>query len=262
MKLPTFREISSSAFGVNLFLANLMRLPVLSVILRIPVGILWLIGFSTWYLGSLIEGKPHPHKTQGWYTFAEFKVQNEIAALVGTIAAIIFLVAPELIVPIAWLFLISNVFWSIAAHHESQVPHTDDDYSTDKQIVYSYLTYAATSLSLVTAIGATLSVLFPFMMPVLVPLLTCVGIGLTCVSIGLGLKWYFGTYETDKAKRERLHPKNDDPEATPDSNVPSPPAHFSNPIFSSEISSAPDPKPSEDQELAIQNNCEYSSPLI
>lgn len=209
LKRPTLREMSNYAFSANLLFANLMRIPVLGNILRIPVGVLWLIAFGTWYLDSFIEGKSHPHQTNGWYAFAEFKAQNEIAALVGVAAAILMLVVPELIVPIAWLFLISNVFWAIATHHESQVLHTDDDtYSTDKQIIYSYLALAVTILSLVTAIGATITVYLPFIAPAIFPILTGIGIGLALVSAGMGLTWVFGTYETDKNKKMQLDLEN------------------------------------------------------
>ncbi len=217
MRLPKLLDISGYFFGVNILLSNLMRIPVLGPILRIPVGILWLIGFGTWYLGSRFEGKPHPHQTEGWYTFAEFKVQNEISALFGTIAAILLLIAPALVVPIAWLFLISNVFWAIAAHHESDVLHTDDaDYSTDKQIVYSYLTFAVTALSLITALGATITLFLPVAAPAILPILTVIGVGLACLSIGIGIKWCFGPYEADKSKRERRQTNTDAPEIAPD----------------------------------------------
>lgn len=181
-----------------------MRIPFFGPILQIPVALLWIFGYGTWYVSSLIEKKIHPHKTNGWYTFAEFKTQHEISALLGAVAAILMLLIPKLLVPIAWLFLISNVFWSIAAHHESNVEHPDDhDFSTEQQTVYSYLAFAITAISLITALGATASMFFPLAAPALLPVLTAITIGLACIAIGLSMKWYFGTYETDLAKRER-----------------------------------------------------------
>ena len=247
MRLPTLPEISSYAFTVNLFLSNLMRIPVLGPILRIPVGILWLIGYGAWYTGSLIEGKPHPHQTDGWYTFAEFKLQNEISALIGTVATILLLVAPVLTIPIAWLFLLSNVFWALGAYNESNVLHTDDDdYSTDKQTIYSYLTFAVTALSFITAIGPTITLLFPLAAPVIFPLIIGIGLTLACISAGIAIKLYFGTYETDKAKRERQQTNTDVPvvstgnELTPASQTTQ--TILSNPIqYNSPIHSRSDP---------------------
>lgn len=273
LRLPTLEEISSYAFGVNLFFSNLMRISVLGPILRIPVGVFWLIGYGAWYLESLINGQTHPHKGNGWYTFAEFKTQNEIAALVGTIAAILLLVAPELIVPIAWLFAISNVFWAIAAHHKSNVIHPEDDnYSTDKQKMYSYLCMTVTSLSLITAVAATLMFFLPFTAPVAMPILTGVGIILICANIGIGLKWHFGTYQTDKEKRELLESNQTELQSeftfemnivpkTASSNERS---HF---VFPSPLQS-PDKSPTEiplapaNTPLARENNYGYSSPII
>lgn len=180
-----------------------MRIPVLGQILAIPLIISWLIGYSTWYVGSLFYDKDHPRKKDSWYGFAEFKSQHQTAALLGTIATVLCFVVPTLFIPIAWLFAISNVFWAIGAYHKKNMPHTDDpDYSSDKQRVFGYLTFAVTTLSFFTALAATALFFFPLSAPVLLPITTIVQVTITAIIFGILIKYLAGNYKPDMAQQD------------------------------------------------------------
>ena len=182
-----------------------MRIPVLAQILATPLIILWLIGYSTWYIGSLFYDKDHPRKKDSWYGFTEFKLQHQTAALLGTIATVLCFIVPTLLIPIAWLFAISNVFWAIGAHHKKNMPHTDDpDYSSDKQRIFDYLTFAVTTLSFITALTATALFFFPLSAPVLIPIATIVQVTVTAIIFGILIKYLTGDYKPDMVQQDDL----------------------------------------------------------
>lgn len=117
---PILIKISNYSFGFGLFVSALSRIPFLSEILALPLLISWLIGYSTWYIGTILYGKDHRRKEDSWYGFAQFRQQHQTAALLGTIATVLCFIVPTLIIPTAWLFTISNIFWAIGEHHKKK----------------------------------------------------------------------------------------------------------------------------------------------
>lgn len=206
MALPTLADIRDYAFQANLALSNLMRIPVLDPILRAPVAILWIVGYTSWYIGSLTDETIDSQKVKNdaWYSFAKFKEQYEISALIGIIAAILLLTIPALVVPISWLFFLSNVFWSIATHHENNVHRINDDknFSPDVETAYSDLTVAITLLSLNAALWVTLLLIFPLAAPILVPIFTAISITLSLITVALGVNYLLEKYSWKKFKEE------------------------------------------------------------
>lgn len=200
---PLLLDISSYSFGVSVITATLRRIPALNQILIAPLFISWLIGYSTWYIGSLFYDKDLPRKKDSWYGFAEFKQQHQTSALLGLIATVLCVAVPALFIPTAWLFAISNTLWSIGAHHKKEMPDTDDpNYSSAKQNVFSYLTMVVTLLSYLTALEATALFFFPLSAPVLVPIATAAEVIVTAVMLVLIAKYVLGTYQPDRAQLE------------------------------------------------------------
>jgi hypothetical protein len=198
-------KMSNYTFGAGLVGSNLMRIPVLSQLLAIPVSVLWLIGYGTWYIGSTLYNKQVPRKTESWYGFADFKKQHQISALIGTIATVLCFIVPTLIAPIAWLYTISNIFWAISTHHQYKMPPKDDpNYSTAKQRIYSYLANVTTLMSLITAIAATVVFFLPLTAPILVPIVSGVCGVLTIAVFTLLGKYLLGKFPTDSSLQKQL----------------------------------------------------------
>ena len=200
-------KLSNYSFGVGTVLSNLRRIPILNTILELPVTLLWLLGYSTWYIGSLLHEKNHSRKYNSWYGFIEFKQQHLTSALLGTIATVICIFAPTMIVIPAWLFFISNVFWTIGSFHKQNQPekHLDDhSYSTDKQTAYTHFTLSGTLLSLFTAITTTMSVVFPLSAPAILSFSIIPAAVLSIISLALLVRYHCGTFDTDHKKKVRL----------------------------------------------------------
>lgn len=211
---PLLLDISTYSFGFSVVTTALRRIPILNEVLIIPLIVSWLIGYSTWYIGSLFYDKDHPRKKDSWYGFAEFKQQHQTSALLGLIATILCVVAPTLLIPIAWLFAISNTLWAIGAYHKKKMPDTDDpNYSSAKQNVFGYLTIAVTLLSFLTALEATALFFFPLSAPVLIPIATTAEVTVTAIIFVLIGKYTLGTYEFDRAQIEIAQEADVEPNA-------------------------------------------------
>lgn len=209
MKAPNLLDISNYAFKANIVLSNIQHIPfigaVLSPFLAIPVALIYLVGYSTWYLGSLFENKVHPHKVDAWYAFAEFKLQNEIAALLGVVATILLLTLPTFTIPIAWIIFSSNLFWVFATHHENSVPHhPHENFSTAVQTAYTCVTLAITALSFFTALWTTLACLLPVAVPFITPLFSALCLVLTVFIIGSAINHYLKSREWENQLKTRV----------------------------------------------------------
>jgi len=227
--------ISSYSFGFGLFASTLRRIPFLSEILTIPLLISWLIGYSTWYIGTSFYGKDHQRKEDSWYGFAEFRQQHQTAALLGTIATILCFIVPTLIIPTAWLFTISNIFWAIGEHHKKNMPNTNDPkYSTPKQKIYCHLSLLVTTISFITAASTTVVFFIPIIAPILVPIIAAVQAILTVALFCFLGKYLARNFKPDIPKKEVLvnNKKSVEPEMTLDPQEPT----CSNGLFQS-----PDP---------------------
>lgn len=231
VKRPSLLDISAYAFGICAPLSTLKRIPMLSEILSIPIFVLWLIGYSTWYLGSLFKSNQNPSKANGWYGFVEFQQQYQTAALLGLIATVLGFFLPTLIAPIAWLYAIANVFWSIGNYHETALPHPDNPtYSTEKQKKYTFFSMGITTLSLIAAVSATILTFFPLAAPITLPILQIITAAVTLITATLFLYYFFSKSKLDS---EVIIADKDSPASSINrfTNTPAEPTCFNHPCF-------------------------------
>ena len=136
----------------NLFIASLFNLVALSA---------YLIGYVAWFLATLYYPN-HPRKADSWYGFAEFKDQYQLASVLGTVATVMCLAYPALVLPALWLFTVSNIIWCVAEYHKQHNPPAyDANYSSARQSIYIRYALLVTASSAITAIGISVSVSLP-----------------------------------------------------------------------------------------------------
>ncbi|MGC1182212.1 hypothetical protein [Legionella sp.] len=116
----------------------------------------YLIGYAAWCGYNFL--RPEDQKQENkWYGFAKIKAQFLFSSLIGFTATVVSIAAifiPFLYPSAAWLFLLANIFWAIGEYHKLKTPPNNDE---------NYFSYILTTtvISLVTAITATLSFVFP-----------------------------------------------------------------------------------------------------
>ncbi len=195
-------KISGYLFLAGFISTKLKNIPItiVAVALNIVSLFSYLIGYVAWYLAASLYPN-YPRKNDTWYGFAEFKNQYQIAALLGTIAAITTIaciLVPPLILPTAWLYTLSNLVWSISEHHKKENPPPDDEqYSGLRQALYLRYALLVTSSSALAAITTTATFLFPPAALIIITTSTIIGIGLTIASLYYWAKCAFGTYPPD-----------------------------------------------------------------
>ncbi|MDP1603202.1 MAG: hypothetical protein Q8M03_08055 [Legionella sp.] len=157
---------SGILFLLSFVLSKLRYIPfsLFSAITYSSSLVVLMMGYFLWFLACQLYPE-HPRLKGNWYAFSQFKNQNRMAAVIGSIAIICCFAAfafPVFMVPACWLFVLSNIFWGISQFHKMKNPPTyDPDYSSSRQ--RTYLSYVAImiSLSILNAISATLLFIFP-----------------------------------------------------------------------------------------------------
>ena len=200
--------VSGIFFFFGFAISKLRFLPsaLVSVISNIISLFCLLAAYVTWIIASYLY-PDHPRSKGHWYGFSELKEQNKIAAAFGLVAVIVcfFSIALQpLIIPALWLFVASNIFWTISQIHKIKHPPAfERDYSSTRQA--SYLRYAiiVTAISIITATCVTITTLFP---PVAVTVVTIS----TILSLLLGLTAIEAWLECNvqKHKPDRYRDKN------------------------------------------------------
>lgn len=199
-----FDKASGIFFFSGFMLSKLQYLPfpLASAIFRIVSLGSYLLAYGSWFTANLLH-PGHKEREDKWYGFAKIKEQFLFSSLIGFAATVLSVVAialPIFFLPAAWLFLLGNLIWTIGEYHKLNNPPTDDaDFSKTRQ--QSYFTYAATTttISLITALAATLMLIFP---PAAIPitifsLLVCVGLGAFAFQHWLDSS--FGDHEASQA---------------------------------------------------------------
>lgn len=182
--------------------ARLKYVPIfiVSAVLNLVSLLAFLVAYVTWYAAALFYPN-QPRKDKFWYGFADFKDQYQISALLGVIASIFCIIAPPLIIPTAWLYTISNIFWTISEFHKQENPPLDDElYSSTKQAQYLRYTFFVASGSLIAALTATMAFLFPPAAVFIIAGGTILGIGLTIASLYIWTQAAFGNHSPDHVK--------------------------------------------------------------
>lgn len=177
-------KASGLFFFAGFLLSKLQYIPFpqASAILRfISLGI-YLMAYGCWHAASLLHPDQKVRKNK-WYSFAQIKEQFLFSSLVGFIATVMSIAAvfiPVLFPPAAWLFLVGNAIWTIGEYNKfKNPPQNDANFSYTRQKSYLYYSVTSTSISLITAVSATLIFVFP---PIAIPitifsLILCVGLG-------------------------------------------------------------------------------------
>jgi hypothetical protein len=188
-KLSTYAFILGTLASKMQYLPLNMFTPVLSVISLI----LYLTGYSLWYISSYLKPEQTPKFTE-WYGFAPTKEQSSYAAAIGILAMVTSLTAlalPLMAIPAAWMIVASNLFWVIGEYHKFKNPPQDKDYNEASQEQFLSYALSIASINLVAAITVT----FLFFNPALfIPTLVVSGIltvGLTLTALGYWLAFNF-----------------------------------------------------------------------
>lgn len=154
------------------------------------------IGYAIWYLASHFYPEQKLKKND-WYSFAQSKEQHTFAAMLGLLATILSFAAlsnPILFIPVAWLFLGSNLMWTLGEYHKLKNPPEDENYSSSYQNVYLAYALTITGITLIAAINTTLLILFPpLAMPILIAT-TIIMTGLSAVALELWLDYTCNSY--------------------------------------------------------------------
>lgn len=193
-----------TASGVFFFsgfmLAKLQYIPVslVATAFRFLSLAMYLAAYSLWFASTLLKPSQEEQKDK-WYGFAKIKEQFLLSSFIGFTATVLSIAAifvPVLFPIAAWLFLLGNTVWAIGEYHKLKNPPVDDEnfsYSRQK----SYMSYAAvtSSMSLVTALAATLMLVFP---PLTVPITLfslLITIGLGVLAFEYWLDFNFGNHQ-------------------------------------------------------------------
>lgn len=203
-------KASSYFFLLGFFLSKIQYIPltIISSTLKFSSLIMYFLGYLLWIIGSHIYPDHNRLKNQ-WYGFAQFKEQYQCAAIIGLIATVLSIIAifvPILILPAAWLFLSSNVIWTIGEYHKlNNPPEYELNYSHGHQSVY--LSYAMTmsTITLLTAVTTTLMIIFPLIaLPVFMGG-ALLGIGLGALGLEYWLEFSFGNHPLTPIKESYRH---------------------------------------------------------
>ena len=194
-------EKSSGFFffaGFMLSKLQYLPFPIVSAVFRFLSLGLYFGGYSSWFAASLMQpGQKQPKDK--WYAFAKLKEQFLFSSLVGFIATALSVAAvfvPVLFPPAAWLFFLGNVIWAIGELHKLKHPPAHkEDFSHTRQKAYLSYAITTTAISLVTALAATLMVVFPpaTLTITIFSLLICVGLG--ALALECWLNSNFGKHE-------------------------------------------------------------------
>lgn len=234
-------KTSSYLFFLGLAFSKIRYLPtsVATPFFNIGSIVSYMIGYIFWLIASYLYPEQKKHSPK-WYSFASFKDQNIYAATLGIIATLLGIGAffvPVVSIPAVWLFLISNMIWTVSQYYKLKSPtlHEEESYSPSRQKEYLHYAIALTASGLVAALSTTLIFFIP---PLGIPLL----IGSTIVNIGLGimafkfwLNYNLGTHTLNKNKQDTAH---------------------------SPIENTPSFKPENKLELLVENSVDLKAPLF
>lgn len=175
-------SISGNLFFAGMIIIKAKYIPhaLASTILNLIALSVYLMGYLLWFIATICYPN-HPKLRNKWYGFTTFKEQFQISSLIGFLATIFCLVFPVFILPAAWLFVISNLFWVIGVLQQIRTTDLPTKTMSPTQEV-DYLRYVVliTTASVVAAIAATAALLFPPIAPIVLSVGAVIGL---CVSL-------------------------------------------------------------------------------
>lgn len=175
---------------------NHMPIMLLNTILNVVSLVSYLIGYVSWYLASLYYPE-HPPKVDYWFGFAQFRKQYQIAAILGTLATIFYIISPALVIPSAWLYLISNALWAISEYHKMENPPQESNYCHERQSLYVKFAILVTLSALGEALAETLIWVFPLEATCIMTVFSIIGTILTLASMYYWYQSTFGNFEKE-----------------------------------------------------------------
>lgn len=192
---------ASSYFFFSGFIVSKIKylpVPLVSPILNLISLFLYLVGYCFWFISSHFYPSQEKKESE-WYGFAQFKEQYLYAAALGLVATSISLIAiflPILLVPAGWIFLGSNIIWTIGEYHKlNNPPSHEEHFSQDRQSVYVSYALSMTLIGFITATSTTLAFFLPVItIPLLISTtLICIGVGSLAFKFWLESK--FGDFQ-------------------------------------------------------------------
>lgn len=182
------------------FFTSKIKVPnvLLSSVVRATTLGSYFIGYAAWLIVAVFS-KDAAKKLHEWYSVNNIKTHQQMAGALGLIAATLCIIYPALILPAMWLYTFSNIHWLLAERSRNNHPPMDEpDYSSQKQSIYYYYSISVTLVGLFASIPATIIFFFPLSMPLLLPIASAIGLGLTIVSLGFLAHYFLGNYPPDK----------------------------------------------------------------
>lgn len=159
------------------------------------------IGYTLWLAACQLYPNYPPHKDR-WYGFIEIKNQHRIAVILGALAigcCVAGIFIPALLVPASWLFFASNLIWCIAEYHKHKLLQN----SSAAETAYMQYTVISTIMTLVPAIGATISLFFP--PAALLTFIISTTLGVTLGSLSLYCWLEYALDKENKSDSESYH---------------------------------------------------------
>lgn len=187
-------KLSGYLFLIGFLAAKLRAVPIvlLSVIFNYITFITYIVGYLFWYLAAIMYPS-YPRKSDHWYGFAKFKEQYLLAAAIGLIASLLCAIMPSMVIPAAFLYVLSNVVWTISEFHKkNNPPNNEDNYSPTRQKFYIRYALLITMGSVLTAVSLVLFTIFP---AATVPILMISSILGGGIIMGIAYHWYVCTFK-------------------------------------------------------------------
>lgn len=199
--VKTLDSISGRFFLVGLLAAKLKNIPIFmfASVFNIVSLTAYLIGYLIWYTTAFFYHEQRS-KRESWYGFAQFKEQFQAAAIFGLLATVFCLITPALIIPAAWIYTVSNTFWSIGEYHKKASPSPEDTlYSSVRQALYLRYALSVSASSGVTALAATIIFFYPAAAFVVLVASTTISVSLIAAIAYYWGKCFFGVFPPDNA---------------------------------------------------------------
>ena len=191
--------ISTDFFFFGHIASKLKTIPLafISTLLHFVSLSAFLIGYAIWGICGVFYPN-YPRKKEQWYGFAEYKQQFQLAALLGAVATTLCIIAPSLIITSAWIYTLSNIFWTISEYHKKENPPAQDlEFSSTKQNLYFKFSALVTSGTLVATLSASIIAIVPATTLVLSSFAMFTSTGLTVSALYFLGKTLLGNYQPD-----------------------------------------------------------------
>ncbi len=193
-------KISGQFFLLGLATSKLKNFPlkIISLLLGITSLACYLIGYSLWFVASLLYPRFARDK-RAWYGFADLKSQYQLSSFLGLAATILCICIPSMLLIASWTFTLSNFVWGVAEYHKLQNPPPfDEKFSSERQSLYLKYTKFIIVASILTAGCLSMAWVYPWMGASLLLFSNIVGNGLTIAAFWFWTKSMLENFEPDK----------------------------------------------------------------